>query len=385
MPNRGADWNVRDGTPRAARSPTSLAARDDERHAPTVLDSSLTDELRARAIALGFARAGVARVEPLEAEGARLRAWLAEGRHGAMTWMAETADVRADPAHEGMVPGAKSVLVLATSYARRDGVERVGPAPGRVARYARGRDYHNVLGKRAKKIVALLRERGFAARASVDSLPVLERAWAQRAGIGFIGKNSCLIVPGLGSHVFLTCIVTTAELVADAPMKERCGACRLCLDACPTSAFAGERQLDARRCISYLTIELRDAIPEPLRAPMGDWMFGCDACQDVCPYNRTEPLPPEATEPFAPDARFAERDAEAVLRMDEATFLAWANGSPIKRPGRDGLARNAAIVLGNRGSRVHLPVLREAAAHDRSTMVRDAAAWAIARIEERER
>lgn len=343
--------------------------------------TSLLDSLREKAGLLGFARFGVARVAPLDLEGERLQAWLADGRHGDMAWMADTAAVRRDVTHEGMLPSALSVIVLATPYARSP--ERVGPDPGRVARYARGRDYHNVLNRRAKKLAVMLREAGHQARVSVDSMPVFERAWAERAGLGFIGKNACLIIPGLGSHVLLSAIVTSAELPADERMAERCGACRLCLDGCPTNAFVAQRELDARRCISYLTIETRDAIPTDLRPAMGDWMFGCDVCQDVCPYNKTA-LPPESmTEPFAADARWARVDAEALLRLDEAAFREYAHASPIQRPGRVGMARNAAIVLGNRGEKRHLPVLQEAAANDSSDVVRDAAAWAASQISAR--
>jgi epoxyqueuosine reductase len=214
-------------------------------------------------------------------------------------------------------------------------------------------------------------------------MPVFERAWAQRAGVGFIGKNCCLIVPGLGSHVFLACIVTSAELPPGAPMAERCGSCTLCLDACPTRAFDAARALDARRCISYLTIEQRGAIAEELREGVGDWAFGCDVCQDVCPFNRTALPPAELTEPFAPASRWTEHDATAWLEMDEAEFERVAEGSPIKRPGREGMARNAAVVLGNAGTRVHLRVLERAAATHSSAVVREAAAWAIARVESR--
>jgi epoxyqueuosine reductase len=340
--------------------------------------SSLKELLYTRALSLGFHRLGVARAEPLSPEGERLEAWLGAGRHGAMQYMADTAKVRIDPNHPGMLPGARSVVVLATAYARGQPAE--GPSPGRVARYAQGRDYHNVLTKRAQKLATLLRERGHAARAAVDALPVFERAWAQRAGIGFIGKNCCLIVPGLGSHVLLSALVTSAELEPDAPMKERCGQCRACLDVCPTGAFAGARELDARRCISYLTIEQRGAIPHGLREGMGAWLFGCDACQDVCPFNATAPRPASETEPFASDPRWQAHDATALLTMDDAAFAAYAHGSPIKRPGRAGMARNAAIVLGNRGERRHLPVLQEAARSHDSEVVREAAGWAAERI-----
>jgi epoxyqueuosine reductase len=345
---------------------------------------ALTREVKARALALGFARVGIAEAVALEPEGARLRAWIERGRHGSMHWMAETAEVRLDPRHPGMLPGARSVIALAAPYARPEG-EPLGPAPGVIARYARGRDYHHVLGKRARRLAAWLRARGYRARASVDAMPVMERAWAQRAGIGFVGKNACLIVPGLGSHVLLAAVITDAELSPDAPMAERCGTCTRCLQACPTRAFEGPRELDARRCISYLTIEHKGPIPEPLRERIGDRWFGCDLCQDVCPFNRTAPPHPVATAPFAADRRWAEHDAASLLAMDEAAFDAFSRGSPVRRAGRAGAARNAAIVLGNAGGRRHLPVLRASAERDPDEAVRDAARWAIARIEARAR
>jgi epoxyqueuosine reductase len=342
-------------------------------------EPDLKARLWQRAQELGFHRMGVARAEKLVPEGARLQAWLAEGRHGAMQYMADTADVRVDPNHPGMLPSARSVVVLATSYARSSPPR--GPAPGKVARYAQGRDYHNVLQRRGKKLADLLRSEAHVARVGVDALPLFERAWAQRAGLGFIGKNCCLIVPGLGSHVLLTVLVTSAELPIDAPIKERCGACTRCLDVCPTRAFVGPRELDARRCISYLTIELRGPIPEPLRDPMGTWLFGCDACQDVCPFNATKPLPERSTEPFQADPRWDAHGAAALLTIEQEAFRSYAQGSPIQRPGRAGMARNAAIVLGNSGDRRHLPVLREAAAGHDEQVVRDAAAWAAGKLE----
>lgn len=338
----------------------------------------LADEVKARALDLGFARVGVARAEALEPEGDRLRAWLRAGRHGSMAWMADTAEVRADPRHPGMLGEARSVVVLVAPYARRDAL--VGPPPTRVAAYARGRDYHNLLGKRARKLAASLRDRGYAARAGVDALPIFERAWAARAGVGFIGKNCCLIVPGLGSHVLLGAVVTDAELAPDPSMRPRCGSCRLCLEGCPTGAFARPRELDARRCVSYLTIEHEGPIPEPLRPGVGPWILGCDACQDVCPYNRTSPPPPETTAPFAADPERWDRDAAEFLRMDEDAFDRISRGSPMRRPGLAGMARNAAVALGNAGDRRHLPVLRDAATHHPDATVRDAAAWGAARL-----
>jgi epoxyqueuosine reductase len=307
--------------------------------------AELDREVRDRMRAIGFAKVGVARAEALEPEGTQLREWLAAGRHGQMDWMARTADVRADPRHPGMVEGAISVVVGAFPYARS--AERVGPDPGRVARYARGRDYHNVLSKRLRKVVRWLREQGHEARFSVDSRPLFERAWAERAGLGFIGKNCCLIVPGLGSHVFLGAVVTTAKLGVDVPMKRRCGECRLCLDHCPTDAFVGARQLDARRCISYLTIEHEGPIEPALAERMGDWVFGCDVCQDVCPYNKTALPEPAATEPFAAHPRFEGTDCEAIIAMDDERYREWSEGSPLRRPGQERMARNARIALAN--------------------------------------
>lgn len=340
-------------------------------------------ELEQRLQALGFARMGVARAEPLEPEGQRLRDFIAAGRHGSMTWLADTAAVRSDPSSERMLASAASIVVVAAPYGR--GGERVGPAPGRVARYAWGRDYHNVLHKKLRKVSAWLRELGHEARVSVDSMPVFERAWAQRAGVGFVGKNCCLIVPGLGSHVFLAAIVTSAELPADEPMNERCGSCRECLDACPTDAFVDTRQLDARRCISYLTIEHDGIIEDELRALMGDWLFGCDVCQDVCPFNHGRVDQRQESDvtlaaPFEAHERFEHTTAEDVVGFDDEAFLRWAEGSPLRRAGRRALARNAAIVLGNSGDRRHLPVLAQAAEHYDDDTVRDAAGWAAAQL-----
>jgi epoxyqueuosine reductase len=343
-------------------------------------DATLTERVKALALELGFARAGVAAAGALGHEAERLREWLAAGHHGSMEYMQRTAEVRANPRDAGMLPSARSVLVLAAPYARTEHPAE-GPVPGRVARYAQGRDYHNALQSRVRKIARVLRQAGHATRAAVDTMPVLERAWAQRAGIGFIGKNSCLIVPGLGSHVFLAAIVTSAELSPDEPMRERCGECRLCLDACPTRAFVGPRWLDARRCIAYLTIEHRGPIAEELREGVGDWLFGCDACQDVCPWNHGASSEPLAAGDVARADRWRDVSAETLLAMDDAQFMRFAQATPLRRPGREGLARNAAIVLGNARGKRALPVLREAERRDESEVVREAARWAIERID----
>jgi epoxyqueuosine reductase len=344
-------------------------------------DAELTARVKAEAAAVGFARVGVAEARVLEEEAAHLDAWLAAGCHGQMSWMAETASVRKDPRDPNMLANAKSVIVMAAPYVRRNGFE--GPPPARIAKYAVGRDYHNVLTKKGRKVARVLQDAGFTARVAVDSKPVFERAWAERAGVGFVGKNCCLIVPGVGSHTFLACVVTTAPLSPDEPLSRRCGSCTLCLDACPTSAFSGPRSLDARKCISYLTIEHRGAIPAQHRRALGPWVFGCDVCQDVCPYNQTAGAADGSLDAFEPGDRWTGVDAAGLLQMTEAGFRAWAEGSPVKRAHHEGLARNAALVLGNRGEEIHLPVLDDVRRNHASEVVREAAEWARKELKRR--
>ena len=338
------------------------------------LERTLNERVRAAAEEAGFSRVGVAEAQRLEEEAAHLDAWLAAGRQGQMSWMEETAEVRKDPRDPRMLDAAKSVIVMAAPYRHAQGYQ--GPPPARIAKYALGRDYHNVLTKKARRVAKSLRDAGHLARVAVDSKPVFERAWAERAGVGFVGKNCCLIVPGIGSHVFLACIVTTAPLEPSAPIPRRCGSCTACLDACPTKAFVETRTLDARRCISYLTIEQRGPIPESLRPEVGPWLFGCDVCQDVCPYNQAAGATPQSMSAFEPDDRWAQTEVAEFLGMSEDAFRARFEGSPVKRASPEGLARNAAIVLGNRGEARHLPVLDEAGRHHPSEVVRDAAEWA---------
>jgi epoxyqueuosine reductase len=343
--------------------------------------AELTTRVKSEAEAVGFASVGIAEAQVLEEEGEHLDAWLAAGHHGQMSWMARTASVRKDPRGPDMVEHAKSVVVMAASYAGSPGYQ--GPPPGRMAKYAMGRDYHNVLTKKSRKVARVLEAAGFVARVAVDSKPVFERAWAERAGVGFVGKNCCLIVPGLGSHVFLACIVTTAALSPDVPMSRRCGSCTLCLDACPTRAFVGAHRLDARRCISYLTIEHQGPIPEEHRGALGPWVFGCDVCQDVCPYNQSAGARGRSLDAFAPGDRWNGVDAATLLKMNEDRFAKWAQGSAVKRAGHEGLARNAALVLGNRGERVHLSLLDDASRNHASETVREAADWACGELRRR--
>ena len=342
-------------------------------------DSKLTARVKEAALNAGFVRAGVAEAKALEPEGAHLDAWLEAGFHGQMQWMKRSAEVRKDPRHPDMLESATSLIVLVAAYAPAELPQ--GPRPGRVAKYAQGADYHNVLRRRGRRVQRVLQEAGYAARLAVDSKPVYERAWAERAGVGFIGKNCCLIVPGVGSHVFLACLVTSAPLVPDQPMARRCGSCSLCLDACPTRAFSNPRTLDARRCISYLTIEHDGPIPPEHRRAIGPWLFGCDVCQDVCPYNQTARAS-DTMEAFHPSERWEGLELSAVLGMEEAAFASWSRGSPIKRAGFEGLRRNAALVLGNCGSRAHLPVLQRAA--EGPGAAAEAARWAIGEIKRRD-
>lgn len=344
---------------------------------------TLKDEIRAKAHELGLHRVGVARAEVLELDHARYEAFVDAGFHGEMAYLAEHRAVRRRVDGPEILEGARSVVVCVLAYHRRDeDASGRGPRGARVARYARGKDYHNVFRRKLRKLAAWLRERvpGSNARPLLDTAPVLERAWAQRAGVGFVGKNGCVIAPGLGSFVLLGEVATTIEIEPDEPLQTRCGSCTLCLEACPTGAFVRPFVLDARRCVSYLTIEHKSAIPAALREGVGDRLFGCDGCLDVCPYNRTAP-PSSGTDAFASDPRWVAMDIADVLALDEQGFATLTTGSPLSRPGRAGLARNAAIVMGNTGDPRYLPALRAATEHDPAEIVREAARWAMERIE----
>jgi epoxyqueuosine reductase/LAO/AO transport system ATPase len=347
-----------------------------------------TARVRERARELGFDAVGIARADvPLDRDHAHYRAFVDAGYHGEMGWLAEHGDVRARLDGEGILPGARSVVCVARRYQRPASAEASDPPLAQtIARYARGRDYHNFLKKQLRKLGAFIEALGdelgvpVHTRALSDTAPVLERAWAARAGLGFVGKNGLVIVPGVGSMVLLGEVVTTLELLPDAPMAERCGSCTRCLDACPTDAFVRPFVLDARRCVSYLTIEHRASVPVALREGVGEHLFGCDDCQTVCPFNGTPRGRAPAHEgPFAPHARWGETSLEELLALDEERFAELGRGSPVKRAGRFGLARNAAIVLGNRADARAAPALEEAATHP-SPIVREAARWALGRL-----
>ena len=348
-----------------------------------------TTAVRTRARELGFDVVGFADARvPIDHDVARYEAFLEHGYHGEMTWLGDHRDLRARLDVEGILPGARSVVCVAQRYQRTADDEASDPPVARtIARYARGRDYHNGLRKKLRSLAKYLRtlEPGATARPMTDDVPVLERAWAARAGLGFVGKNGMLIVPGEGSFVLLGEVVTSVELDAGTTLPERCGACRACLDACPTGAFPEPFVLDARRCIAYLTIELRGPIEPELRPALGDHLFGCDDCQTVCPFNRgARARSREVSERYRPLEGWSGVALVDLVQLGPEGFSELVRGSPVHRATAEGLARNAAIVLGNRRDAQAVSVLREAAIEHPSAGVREAAGWALACIERAE-
>ncbi|HWP05149.1 MAG TPA: tRNA epoxyqueuosine(34) reductase QueG [Polyangiaceae bacterium] len=359
------------------------ATRPSETGPPTQAD--LARRIADAALELGFARVGFARVERFDEAGARLRNWLASGYHGALSYLAEGGD-RADP--RALLPGAKTLVAVALSYAEPRGTtplrsEREGhPLTGSVARYARGEDYHLVMKKKlsalAERCEALL-GRPIVARACVDTAPLLEHEVARRAGLGFSGKSTLTIVPGLGSWVLLGELLLDVELPPSEPVRAGCGGCRLCLDACPTGAFVDAHVLDARRCISYLTIENAGPIPRELRAPIGTRVFGCDVCQEVCPFNASE-SPRERAPELSPRESLATTELVALLELGSAGYRKLVRRTALRRVSRDTLARNAAVALGNtRDPRAVPPLCRALSSHT-SALVRAHAAWALGEL-----
>ncbi|MCA0374716.1 MAG: tRNA epoxyqueuosine(34) reductase QueG [Gemmatimonadetes bacterium] len=345
------------------------------------MPAELTARLRAHAYGLGFDAVGVAALGAPETF-EHFRAWLAAGQHASMAWLdGEGAQLRADTRRPH--PGATHAIVVAASYGGR---EPAGP----VARYARGDDYHTVLRARLRELHAWLEgEVGDAvdARPYVDSGPLLERDLAQRAGLGWFGKNTMLITPRAGSHLFLAALFVDVALTPSVPFEaDRCGTCTRCLDACPTGALPAPRVLDAHRCISYLTIEHRDAIPVELRAHVGDLLYGCDICNDVCPWN-VRFAQPSRFDAFTPRDLFADasdRDgtralARELLMMGPAEYATAFKGSAMKRAKLWMLQRNACVVLGNIGTDEDLAVLDAMLAHEQE-IVREHAAWAVAQL-----
>ncbi|MDE2017796.1 MAG: tRNA epoxyqueuosine(34) reductase QueG [Hyphomicrobiales bacterium] len=333
--------------------------------------------MRARAAALGFDALGTCDPDATLSAGARLDAWLAEGMHGEMAWMEDPR--RGAP--RLIWPDVRGVVVVAMNYGP-------GPPPADAAAdgsratisvYARGRDYHEVVKGKLKELADFLRSRavGGDAKVFVDTAALMEKPLAQAAGLGWQGKHTNLVSRELGSWFFLGVILTDVELPRAAPHDDRCGTCRACLDACPTNAFPAPYRLDARRCVSYLTIELAGPIPRQFREAIGDRIYGCDDCLLACPWNRFAVAASEAK--FAARAATTAPDLAGLAALDDATFRARFAGTAVKRIGRDRFARNVAIAIGNSG-RADLIGATSRLLDDPSPLVRGAAVWAAARL-----
>jgi epoxyqueuosine reductase len=338
------------------------------------VSSNQRDKLVARATELGFDSCRIAKATaPRHA--AEFRAWLEEGAAGDMQWMERAAEKRCDL--QQVLPGARSVVIVALNYWQ--GPEQPRRGAGRIARYAWGDDYHDLMLEKLEKLSAFLADLGGAQKCYVDTGPVLERDHAAEAGLGWHGKSTMLIDAKLGTWFFIGEILTTLDLAPDPPQPARCGTCQRCLTACPTGAITEPHRLDARRCISYLTIELKGSIPLELRRLIGDRIYGCDDCLEACPWNRFAAVSREAA--FnAPPARA--RLLRDFLSLDDAKFRELFRRSPIKRIKRRGFLRNVCVALGNVGGEEDLPALRRAAA-DPEPLIAEHAAWAIGQIEDR--
>jgi epoxyqueuosine reductase len=367
---RGTD-GARLHHPLASASPSSLSATE------------LAAHVRAAGQELGFVRVGFAAIDPLELAAERLSTWLRAGQHAEMGYLVDGP--RHDPRQ--LLSEAKTLIAVALAYPAAVGVplRRAADGPaltGIIARYARGEDYHDVMRKKLRRLadaVANLLGRPVLARHCVDTAPLLERAAAERAGLGFAAKSTMTIIPGVGSFVMLGELLIDVEIATDTPIAQRCGTCRLCLDACPTGAIVDAHVVDARRCISYLTIESSGPIPRELRGLIGVRVFGCDVCQDVCPFNASAEGKPSAPE-LAPRKNLAAPDLIELLELGSARYRQLVKGTALRRTHRAQLARNAAVALGNtRDIRAVIPLARAVAAHT-SGLVRGHAAWALGEI-----
>ena len=346
---------------------------------PLTDPATLRAALAAEAARLGFVAFGIAAADAAPAAGARLRRWIADGCHGDMLWMADTVDRRATPI--GLWPDVRSVVMLGTSYA--PGLDPLRhadhPDTGVISIYAQGRDYHDVIKKRLKALARWLvaAAPGNELKVFVDTAPVMEKPLAAAAGLGWQGKHSNLVSRTHGSWLFLGAIYTSLDLPTDVAHPDACGSCNRCQAACPTQAFIAPYRLDARRCISYLTIEHRGPVPVEFRQQLGNRIYGCDDCLAVCPWNRFARTAGDMA--FAPRAELTAPRLADLLQLNDAGFREIFAGSPIKRIGRDRLVRNCLYAAGNSGD----PALRDIVAllvADPDPGVADAATWALARL-----
>lgn len=334
--------------------------------------------LAARARELGFETMRVTRPDAIPKAGDRLRFFLDDGRHGTMAWMEANAERRGDP--RVLWPEARSVIMLAMSYApETNPLDALGePLKGVVSAYAKRSDYHDVMKGKLKELAGLVERRtGAAVKVFVDTAPLMEKPLAQAAGIGWQGKHTNLVSRESGSWLFLGAILSAADLEPDGPEPDRCGSCSRCLDACPTKAFPAPYQLDARRCIAYLTIEYKGHIPEEFREPIGNRIFGCDDCLAVCPWNKFAGAAREAR--LSVRAELDDPPLADLLALDDAEFRVRFRNTPMKRTGRDRVVRNCLIAAGNARDASLLPTVQPLLA-DPSPLVRAMAVWAYRRL-----
>ncbi|WP_273687458.1 tRNA epoxyqueuosine(34) reductase QueG [Ketogulonicigenium vulgare] len=333
--------------------------------------------LKAAALDAGFVAMGICRPNSIRKDGDGLRAFVADGMHGEMQWLEDRIDWRADPT--ALWPQARSVIMLAESYAPSynplDALE--DPARGAISVYAQGKDYHDLVKKRLKRVGRWLIEQapGSEIKVFVDTAPVMERPLAREAGLGWTGKHGCILSRDFGNWVFLGCIFTTLDLEPDQPVRPSCGSCTACLDICPTQAFIGPGRLDPRKCVSYLTIEHSGPVPLDLRGKLGNRIYGCDDCLAICPWNKF------AVE--ASDIRYhgdvGNPPLDELAGLDDTSFRARFSGNPIKRIGVNRFLRNVMYAIGNSG-KPHLRASAQRHLNAEDPVLRDAAEWAVARL-----